>query len=236
MSKSVAVMQSNYIPWKGYFDIIARVDEFIILDNVQYTRSDWRNRNLIKTPKGLQWLTIPVQVKGRLRRRVNQTRVGAHDWAEKHWRTIVANYRQAPHFDEYGRRLAMLFEQCAGMELLSEINLFLLRSACELLDIRTPFRLATDLIPQEEMDAMEPTARLAALCRAVSARRYLSGPAGKNYMDLTLFDTAGIAVEWMDYSGYREYPQLWGPFEHGVSIVDLILNTGADARRFLKTG
>ena len=236
MSKSVAVMQSNYIPWKGYFDIIAQVDEFIILDNVQYTRSDWRNRNLIKTPQGLQWLTIPVPVKGRLKRRINQTRVSAQDWAEKHWRTIAANYRQAPHFDEYGRRLAMLYEQCAGMELLSEINLFLLRSTCELLDIRTPFRLATDLIPQEEMDAMEPTARLAALCRAAGARRCLSGPAGKNYMDLAPFDTAGIAAEWMDYSGYREYPQLWGPFEHGVSIVDLILNTGADARRFLKTG
>ncbi|MFI5024045.1 MAG: WbqC family protein [Alphaproteobacteria bacterium] len=235
MSKSVAVTQSNYIPWKGYFDIIAQVDEFIILDNVQYTRRDWRNRNLIKTPKGLQWLTIPVQVKGRFTQRINETRVSERDWAEKHWRTIVANYRQAPHFDEYGKRLAVFYERCAGVELLSEINLLFLRGIAELLDIRTPFRLAIDCVPQAEMDTMTPSARLAAVCQAAGARRYLSGPAGKNYLDLAPFEAAGIAVDWMDYSDYLEYPQLWGPFEHGVSIVDLILNTGAEARRFLKT-
>ena len=103
--KTVAIVQSCYIPWKGYFDLINLVDEFILYDDRQYTRRDWRNRNRIKTPQGSQWLTIPVEVKGRYDQRIDETRISDPDWAEQHWKTLTHNYASAPHFDDYGERL-----------------------------------------------------------------------------------------------------------------------------------
>jgi hypothetical protein len=99
--KTIAIVQSNYIPWKGYFDLIARVDEFILYDDMQYTRRDWRNRNLIKTAQGLQWLTIPVDVKGKYFQRINETQISDANWAEVHWKSIVHTYARAPFFAQY---------------------------------------------------------------------------------------------------------------------------------------
>ena len=96
--KKVAIVQSNYIPWKGYFDMIASVDEFILYDDMQFTRRDWRNRNLIKTPTGLQWLTIPVKVKGKFEQKIRETEIEGHDWAKTHWQSLVHNYGKAKHF------------------------------------------------------------------------------------------------------------------------------------------
>lgn len=98
--KKVAIVQSNYIPWKGYFDMIAAVDEFILYDDMQYTRRDWRNRNQIKTPQGPQWLTVPVKVKGKYLQTIRETEIDGVDWVEAHWKAIVQNYRRAPHFEE----------------------------------------------------------------------------------------------------------------------------------------
>ncbi len=98
MVKRVAVVQSNYIPWKGYFDLIAAVDEFILFDDVQYTRRDWRNRNLIKTPQGLKWLTIPVEVKGKFHQKICDTRISEADWGHRHWDILRQKYWRAPFF------------------------------------------------------------------------------------------------------------------------------------------
>src|SRR3990172_2397370 len=99
-TKKIAIVQSNYIPWKGYFDMIAAVDEFILYDDMQYTRRDWRNRNQIKTPQGQQWLTVPVKVKGKYLQTIRETEINGTDWAEAHWTGIAQNYRRAPHFEE----------------------------------------------------------------------------------------------------------------------------------------
>src|SRR5216683_727265 len=101
MSKTIAAVQSNYIPWRGYFDLISQVDEFILFDDAQYTRRDWRNRNKIKTPKGLIWLTIPVETKGKYSQKIKDTVVTDSKWARDHWRSIVHNYSKAPYFPEY---------------------------------------------------------------------------------------------------------------------------------------
>src|SRR5690242_7600286 len=98
--KKVAILQSNYIPWKGYFDMIASVDEFILYDDMQYTKRDWRNRNQIKTPQGLQWITVPVLVKGKYHQKINETEIYGSDWANEHWKALVQNYKRAKHFDE----------------------------------------------------------------------------------------------------------------------------------------
>ena len=98
--KKVAILQSNYIPWKGYFDMIAAVDEFILYDDTQYTRRDWRNRNQIKTPQGVRWLTVPVVVKGKYHQKIRETEIDGSSWASAHWKTLALNYRGAPHFTE----------------------------------------------------------------------------------------------------------------------------------------
>jgi hypothetical protein len=226
--KTVAILQSNYIPWKGYFDLIAAVDEFILFDSMQYTRRDWRNRNRIKTPRGLEWLSIPVEVKGKYLQKINETRTSGADWRRDHWRTLLHNYGKAPHFAASAGRFEALYLQSAE-PMLSRINHALIAAACEALGIRTPITWDTGYPAVEGR-----TERLVALCRAAGGTRYLSGPSARAYIQPELFERAGIALEYMNYDGYPEYPQLHGSFEHGVSILDLIFNAGTDAPKYMK--
>ena len=227
--RRVAVIQSSYVPWKGYFDIVNLVDEFVIYDSVQYTRRDWRNRNRIKTREGLRWLTIPVEAKGNYRQRLSETKVSDPRWAHRHWRTLSHNYARAPFFQEYRAWLEELYLASEEV-LLSAVNERFIRSICGLLGIRTRISRSPD-----EESGGDRTERLVQLCRAVGASQYVSGPTARSYLDESRFARAGIAVTYMDYSGYPEYPQLFPPFHHEVSILDLILNAGPDARRYMKS-
>jgi len=107
--KKIAISQSNYIPWKGYFDMIAAVDEFILYDDMQYTRRDWRNRNQIKTPQGVHWLTVPVLVKGKYYQKIKDTQIDGADWALVHWKSLIQNYRATPHFNDIAAWLEPLY-------------------------------------------------------------------------------------------------------------------------------
>lgn len=228
-AKTVAIVQSNYIPWKGYFDLINSVDEFILYDTVQYTRRDWRNRNLIKTREGLHWLTIPVQVKGRYAQTIQETLISDPGWSRRHFDAIRHSYRRAPFFGEYEPFLIDLYRESSSV-LLSEVNERFLTAICARLGIDT-------VISRASAYASAPgrNEQLIALCRESGAHRYLSGPAARGYLDEARFEAAGINVEWMDYSGYSEYPQLFPPFVHGVSVIDLLLNVGPAAPRYMKS-
>jgi hypothetical protein len=225
--KKVAIVQSSYIPWKGYFDLIHAVDEFILLDSVQFTRRDWRNRNLIKSARGLRWLTIPVASKGKYLQRIDQTRVAGSGWARSHWAAIAQSYRDARYFRAYAGRIEALY---ATMKepLISRINHAFLVELCDLLGIRTRIRRDTDYHLREGR-----TERLVALCRAAGADAYLSGPSARAYLDAEQFERAGIALEYMDYAGYPAYPQLHPPFEHGVSVIDLLFHAGPQAPSYI---
>jgi hypothetical protein len=227
--KRVAIVQSCYVPWKGYFDLINLADEFILYDDRQYTRRDWRNRNRIKTANGTQWLTIPVEVKGRYHQRIDETRVSDPDWAERHWMTLRHAYAGAERFDDYGGLFEKLYHEAPG-PMLSEINRYFLEALCEVLGIRTKLSWSTDY----EADGNK-TERLVSLALAAGADVYLSGPRAREYMDEALFAEAGIVLEYMDYSGYPEYPQPHPPFEHTVTILDLLVSTGTAAPRYLKS-
>jgi hypothetical protein len=227
--KKVAILQSNYIPWKGYFDIINFVDEFIIYDDVQYTKNDWRNRNQIKTSKGVEWLTVPVNASGRMARPVKDIKVAGHAWRKKHLKSWTLNYGRAACFKEYSEWLGQLYND-DGLEYLSEINYKFITEICRELEIDTKISWSSDY---ELSDGKNE--RLISLCQQAGATEYLSGPAAKDYIDESMFAAAGIKVSWMEYSGYPEYPQLFPPFEHGVSILDLILNTGRDASKYMKS-
>jgi len=226
--KTVAIIQSCYIPWKGFFDIIRRVDEFILYDEVQFTRRDWRNRNLIKTAAGLKWLTIPVTNKGHYHAAIRDILVADPAWTGQHWQTLSHVYRKAACFSEVAPFIEELYRGCAEIRL-SEVNRYFISSLCAYLEISTPLSWSWDYPVQSD----DRTQRLVELCRAAGATCYLSGPSAKAYMDLERFNRAGIEVEYMDYSGYPVYRQLHGGFEHGVSVLDLLFNEGKEARRFL---
>jgi hypothetical protein len=229
MSRKIAIIQSNYIPWKGYFDIINQVDEFVLFDDMQYTRRDWRNRNKIKTPQGLQWLSVPVEVKGKYFQKISETQISEADWGKKHWKTIHHNYSKAPGFDEYAGVFENYFNSVTE-PLLSNVNFQLISLVNEILGIKTKLRWSSEFELQEDK-----TERLVSICQQAGATEYISGPAAREYMDLAVFEKAGIAVDWADYSGYPEYPQLYGDFEHGVTILDLLFNTGKEAKRYMKS-
>lgn len=227
--KRLAILQSNYIPWKGYFDMINMVDEFVLYDDMQYTKRDWRNRNKIKTSNGLIWLTIPVEVKGKYYQKINETIVSEKDWAKKHWQSIICNYSKAKYFKEYKAIFEEFYLNCEETYL-SQINYSLIKIINEILGIKTKISWSSDY---ELIDGQ--TEKLLGICQQAGADVYLSGPAAKDYFDIELANKENIKVEWMDYSGYNEYNQLYPPFEHGVSIIDLIFNEGERAKEFLKS-
>lgn len=225
--KKVAIVQSNYIPWKGYFDIIASVDEFILFDDMQFTRRDWRNRNLIKTPQGTQWLTVPVEVKGNFTQAIRDTRIVEANWAVNHWKSLCLNYRRSPHFNTVSAFFEPLYS--SHHETLSALNRFFLESICDFLGIETRITNSWDY-----NSADGRSERLANLCAQAGGDVYVSGPAARGYLEEDVFTDKRIAVEWFDYSGYPPYRQLWGEFTHGVTILDLIFNTGLEATRYMK--
>jgi hypothetical protein len=227
--KRVAAIQSSYIPWRGYFDVIGLVDEFILLDEVQYTKRDWRNRNRIKTAQGLLWMTIPVQVKGRYRQRIDEVRIADRGWAERHWQTLRQAYAAADRFEDTAEQIAALYEQAGELERLSDVNRLFLDGLCPMLGIDTRLSWSTDYASEGA-----GTERLASLCAQAGADEYVSGPAARAYLDEDEFASRGIAVRWMDYSGYPAYPQVHPPYDEAVSIIDLLFNTGPDAERYMK--
>ena len=226
--KKIAILQSNYIPWKGYFDLINMVDEFIFYDEVQYTKNDWRNRNKIKTPQDIQWLTIPVRQEI-LDQKIKDTKISDKKWNIKHWRTISQNYSKAKYFKDYKDIFEELYLTCDEVYL-SQINYKFITTINEILGIKTKLRWSSEF---ELVDGQ--TEKLLGICKDCNADIYLSGPAAKDYFDEELAKQENIKVEWMDYSGYKEYEQLNPPFEHGVTILDLIFNEGDRAKEFMKS-
>lgn len=225
MSK-VAIIQSNYLPWKGYFDIIHDVDLFIFYDDVQYTQGDWRNRNKVKTAAGPRWITIPVgSPKGRLIHEIDLT---SNWWQSKHWKTIKQAYRKRPFFEQYQAFFKAIYEE-NDWKNLSRMNQQLIREiSVNLLGIKTEFR---------DSRIYEPVGgrveRLIDILKKAGASHYISGPAAKNYLSKEQFLNAGIELSFKNYSGYPEYDQQHPPFEHKVSIIDVLFNCGPKAPEYI---
>jgi hypothetical protein len=221
----VGIIQPNFLPWRGYFDFIRSVDLFIFLDDVQYTRRDWRSRNRIKTPQGTQWLSVPVHDDGR-RTLVREARIDhGRDWRHKHLGSWQANYGDAPH---YATIKPLLHEIYAHEdERLVDLTMRTTRLLCGALGITTPLRAASDFaVPGAATD------KLIGLLLACGATHYLSGPSAEDYLDKTRFAHCGITLQYKTYD-YPPYPQLWGDFEGSVSVLDLLANCGPSAPKYL---
>lgn len=227
MAKKVAIVQSNYIPWKGYFDLINSVDEFILYDDMQYTKNDWRNRNKIKNRDGLKWLTIPIN--NQYGQKIRETVTSSSKWNHKHWNSLVHSYSLSKYFYDYKELFENLYLGCQE-NLLSQINYHFLTAICKILGINTKISWSMDYRLIEGK-----TERLIDLCKQAGSAEYISGSAAKAYIDEELFKVEGIKLKYIDYSGYPEYNQLFPPFEHGVSIIDLIFNEGPNATKYMKS-
>jgi len=225
--KKIAICQSNYIPWKGYFDLINSADEFFLLDCVQYTKNDWRNRNIIKTQKGLEWITIPV-FKESLEQKIIETRTANDIWRKKHWKSIQQNYAKTGFFKNYKDIFERLYLDSKETSL-SMINYGFISEICAILGIGTKLHLIKEEIDHDRNE------RLINICKQSDAAVYISGPAAKDYLDEKKFMKDGISVEFMDYSSYPQYRQLYGKFEHTVSVLDLLFNEGENSKRFMKS-
>lgn len=226
--KKVGVLQSNYLPWKGYFDLISKVDLFIFHDDLQYTKNDWRNRNLIKTPNGTKWITIPCGTNEK--RLINEVEIKDSSWQKKHWNLIKSNYQKAPYFNLY-KSFFEDFYLHKNWTNLSELNKYLIQ------EISTNYLNLTKTVfddsKKHEITSSKGD-RVIELLKKVNATHYISGPAAKNYISDSIFEKNGIKISWMNYSNYSEYNQLHGPFQHQTSIIDLLFNLGENSKKYFE--
>src|SRR5208283_4675860 len=228
MPTTAAILQPSYLSWPGHFYWMKNSDVFILLDDVQYTRQDWRNRNYIKGPNGKQLLTVPVHWYGNSYCAINKITVdNKQNWAGRHLNALRLAYGRAPHFKEYFPYFEMIFSK--NWEFLSDLTVATMKDLAAFLDIRPRFVISSDL----SITADNTTEKLVKLCQAVGADTYLAGRRGyDNYIDHKLFHGAGIGITVKDYQPI-EYPQLWGGFTSHLSVVDLLFNCGKDSPKYI---
>ncbi|TPH17212.1 hypothetical protein EPA86_05050 [Litorilituus lipolyticus] len=226
--KKIAISQSNYIPWKGYFDLINSVDVFVLYDSAQYTKNDWRNRNLLMSKRGKQWLSIPVHHSTSLQ--IKQIQTADNIWWKKHWKTIEQLYCKAKFFELYRQPLCDLYHSLETEMSLSKINYKFILFVNKVLGIET--EICFDDTFEHGSGQSE---KLLAICQQLQATTYVSAPAAKSYLNESIFEEKNIHVSWFEYMSYPEYDQLGYQFEHTVSILDLLFNEGPRAKYYMMT-
>ncbi|MFA5392083.1 MAG: WbqC family protein [Candidatus Paceibacterota bacterium] len=223
--KKVAILQSNYIPWKGVFDMINQVDTFVFHEDVQYTKQDWRNRNKIKTPNGLEWLTVPVK-KSPETTKIFEIEISNKNWQRNHYNKIIQNYSKAPFLKEYHFILENIYLKNTWVNL-SQLNIYTTKLIANVLGIKTKFINSIELKTIGIKDD-----KVIDICKRLNATHYLSGPAAKGYIKEDKFRKANIELEYIKYE-YPEYNQLYGEFNHYVSVLDVIFNCGKDSPKYI---
>jgi WbqC-like protein family len=215
MDRKVAIIQSNYIPWKGYFDLIGQVDEFVLYDDAQYTKRDWRNRNRIAADEA-EWLTIPVNTRGRFSQLICEAEIDdTRPWRRQHLESFRRCYARAPFFQP----VFSLLEEAllSGETCLADLTIRLSESICAMLELQRTFVRSSQL-PHTSSGREE---RLIEICRAVEGNVYLSGPTARAYIDPRVFAAADVELRYVIYD-YAPYPRGPRPFVPNLSIVDAL--------------
>ena len=227
--KKIAILQSNYIPWKGVFDMMNKVDVFVFFEDVDFTKRDWRTRNKIKTPEGEVWLSIPVKKSSR-GTKIYEIEISQEtNWQEKHYQTIVQYYKKAKFFSEYKWLLDKIYLE-KKWENLSEFNIYVNTLIARELGIKTEFINSTDLETNGTKDD-----KLIEIIKKLDGDFYLSGPAAKDYIVNEKFKKEKIELAYIEYK-YPEYTQLYGEFNHYITILDVLFNCGKEAPKYIFTG
>lgn len=223
----VGIIQSNFIPWRGYFDFIDDVDLFVFHDDLQYTKGDWRNRNKIRTTTGTTWLTIPVKYRSTSQLITNTEIDYSQRWQQRHLNQINENYHKALFFDQVFNEYSQILLNKHST--ISDLNVYLIKWIMKKLDIKTPIVMSSELNP-----IGSKTERLIDILTKLNATSYLSGPSAENYLDYKMFEDSGIGLYYKSYE-YKEYQQQFQPFDGAVTVLDLIFNKGFDVRDYFKS-
>ena len=223
----VTILQPSYLPWLGFFEQMTRSDKFVLLDDVQYTRRDWRNRNKVRVKEGWVWLTVPVQQKSRFSQSLLETRIdNSVSWRRKHLETLRQHYCKAPFFEKYFPRCQQIYEK--DWEFLFDLCLETIQFLKEEMGIETP------LLRSSEMKLSgEKTERLVSICGELGATHYLSGESGSDYISQEDFSNPGIELEYQNYE-HPVYPQRYPGFVPHLSTIDLLFNCGEQSLSILK--
>lgn len=225
----VSVHQSQYLPWLGYFHKIVQSDLFVFLDNVQYKKREFQNRNKIRAPEGYLWLTVPVKTRGRYEQKIREVEIdNTENWQHKHWETIKKCYHRAKGFDVYTGFFEDVYKK--EWKYLTELNCHIIKFILQCFGIQTPVKYETEL----EIEG-ESTVRIVNICKKINADAYLSGQGGKDYMDESLFDKEKIKLEYQQFV-HPEYKQQYEPFMPFMSAVDLLFNYGEESKQFFRKG
>ncbi len=226
--KKIAILQPNYIPWKGVFDLIDRVDIFIFYDDVQYTVKDWRSRNRIRTTHGDIWLTVPVKTKGLGEQLICDAEIDmSSNWQRKHYKALKINYQKAMYFKEYEYLLEEIYLRNSWAKI-SDLNIYSTQLLAKALGIEVEWHKSSDL----EQSGNKDGEKVVKICKMLGCDYFINGPTAKAFMNEELFRENGIVLDYMEY-GYPEYRQLHQPFTHQVTVLDTIFNCGPEARKFI---
>ena len=226
---NVGIMQPNYLPWLGYFDMVACSHLFVLYDNVQFDKHGWRNRNRVLARPEPLWITAPVKTTGRHGQLVKDTELIDGPWQEKHLKSIRQIYAKAPFFDWLYPELQSYLTRCKYTHLV-DLNMAGHEMFTRLLDINTPIKFSSDL--GKELMSLERTQRLVTICQCVNATRYISASASRAYMIEDLWKTAGIELRYQDYQ-HPIYAQSGGDFVSHLSAVDALMFEGPAAKRYV---
>jgi hypothetical protein len=223
-------MQPTYLPWVGYFDLIDQSDVFVFLDQVQFSHQSWQQRNRVRTPKGLEWLTVPVRAGGRQGQTVREAEIADPGFARKHLRAIEMNYRKAPCFERYFPEFRDILREAPGR--LAELNRRLILWLASRMGVEADFRTSSEMGAEGRRSRL-----LVGLCRQVDSRRYLSPAGARDYLqeDRAVFRDAGIRV-WLQQYEHPEYRQVYAPFLPQASALDLLFNEGENAAAIMRGG
>lgn len=218
-SNIISIHQPNFLPWIGYFYKIIKSDIFVILDDVQYTKNSFINRNKIKTPDGEQWLTIPVKHSGNFGSLIKDTEIDSPERTFKKVQgTLTANYKKAKYFDNIFTLLETCFQDKTNLSILNEN---LIKSICNYLKIGTKILKSSEILQTN----LHSTDKLLHICKELGGSSYLAGFGSRKYQESQKFEQAEIICDVYDFA-HPTYPQLWRDFIPNLSVIDLLFNCG----------
>ncbi len=228
--KKIAILQPNYIPWKGVFDLINRVDVFVFYDDVQYTTKDWRNRNKIKTINGDKWLSVPVINKSKRHQLICDAMIDATKcWQKEHYRKLTYNYQKAKYFEQYKHILDTILVENKWSKI-SDLDIFATKLIASEIGIGAMWINTSDL----KIHGAKEGEKVIKICKELGCSHFINGPSSKAFIDENLFEKEGIKLDYMTYS-YPEYEQLFQPFSHQVTVLDVLFNCGPDSKKYICT-
>ncbi len=222
--KTISIHQPGYLPWLGFFKKIQSSDIFVFLDDVQFEKNGWHNRNKIITTEDSMWLTVPVHVK--LGMHLNKVRIDySSNWIKKHEKSIEMNYNKSSFFKKYWPDFKKIYEK--KYELLINLNLEIIKKSMEILNIKTETILSSSLDIKEKKST-----RILQICKSLNASAYIAGTLGKNYIDTNDFEKNSIDIIFQNFQ-HPTYSQKSKLFLPNMSIIDLLFNEGNKAEQIL---